>query len=285
MRLFLLICIVCMMASTGHSQIAGLPGPKGDQGSPGLPGLQGPRGSPGIQGLPGIKGEKGDTGFPGMSGAPGFPGPPGPVCREDDASCPDLKTLKERLTKLELAINYNFVRRVGQKFFVSYKERDSFATAVEFCSQQGLELALPQNEEENNILTQFFGDVYKTAWINVNNKKAEGDFETDMTNRRLTFTKWGEGQPDKSIQEIGCTMLSENGVWKVTHECFLNAFIIFPRFSRARSSWVTEDYLGFLDHLRHVVFLLFLDLEDIKGIQESLDLLEYQKKQDNLDLT
>uniref|UniRef100_A0A3B4WIE1 C-type lectin domain-containing protein n=1 Tax=Seriola lalandi dorsalis TaxID=1841481 RepID=A0A3B4WIE1_SERLL len=124
------------------------------------------------------------------------------------------------------AINYDFVRKVGQKYFVSYKERDSFSRAVEFCSQQGLDLALPQNEEENVALTQFFGDVYKATWINVNTKKAEGNFEVDLKNRPLTFTKWGEGQPDKSIQDTGCTMLSENGIWRVTNECFLNAFIV-----------------------------------------------------------
>lgn len=50
------------------------------------------------------------------------------------------------------AINYNFVRRVGQKYFVSNKERDYFSRATEFCSQQGLELPLPQNEEESNVL-------------------------------------------------------------------------------------------------------------------------------------
>ncbi|KAF1386542.1 hypothetical protein PFLUV_G00095940 [Perca fluviatilis] len=158
----------------------------------------------------------------GNSQCPCLPGPKDAA----GSSCLDLKPVKESLAKVELAMNYDFVRRVGQKYFVSYKKRDSFSTAVEFCSQRGLELALPQNEDENNILTQFFGDVYKTAWINVNNNKAEGNFETDMKNRPLTFTKWGEGQPDKSIQDPGCTMLSENAVWRVTHECFLNAYII-----------------------------------------------------------
>lgn len=124
------------------------------------------------------------------------------------------------------AVNYDFVRRVGQKYFVSYKERGSFSRAVEFCSQRGLELALPQSEEENSALTQFFGDVYKAAWINVNSKKAEGNFGTDMKNRPLTFTNWGDGQPDESIQDTGCTMLSENAVWRVTHECFLEVYII-----------------------------------------------------------
>ncbi|XP_036962594.1 mannose-binding protein-like [Acanthopagrus latus] len=138
----------------------------------------------------------------------------------------ELQTLKERTAKLELAINYDFVRRVGRKYFVSYKERGSFSRAVDFCSQQGLELALPQNEEENNILTQFFGDVHKMAWISVNINKAEGNFETDMKDQPLTFTKWGAGQPDRSIGDTGCTMLSEHGVWRLTQECSLNAYIV-----------------------------------------------------------
>ncbi|KAJ4938325.1 hypothetical protein JOQ06_002945 [Pogonophryne albipinna] len=121
--------------------------------------------------VPVPKGERGHPGYPGIQGEKG-----------------------------QKAISYDFVRRVGQKYFVSYKKRDSFSSAVEFCSQQGLELALPQNEEENSKLNQFFGDIHKEAWINVNNNKAEGNFLTDMKNRPLTFTKWGEGQPDKSIQ-------------------------------------------------------------------------------------
>lgn len=86
-------------------------------------------------------------------------------------------------------------------------------------------MALPQNDEENKILTQEFADKCKNVWINVNNK-AEGNFKADMKNQPLTFTKWEEGQPDKSIQETGCTMLLENGVWRVTPECSFNACII-----------------------------------------------------------
>ncbi|XP_010750751.2 mannose-binding protein C [Larimichthys crocea] len=232
MRLHLLFSILCMINNT--TAIISIILPKGEKGDPGV---QGPPGSPGINGSPGLlkgdPGVRGVPGQPGRTGKPGMHGEPGPrgppiMCRQDDSdsSCLDLKATKESLAKLEIAITYDFVRRVGQKYFVSYKERDSFSRAVEFCSQRGLELALPQSEEENNILTQFFGDVYKSAWISVNNKKAEGNFETDMKNRPLTFTKWGAGQPDKSIVDTGCTMISENGIWQVTHECFLNAFII-----------------------------------------------------------
>lgn len=107
---------------------------------------------------------------------------------------------------------------------MSYKERESFSEAFEFCSGQGLELALPQNQEENRVLTQVFGDVYKAVWINVNNRT--GNFGVDMSDRPLTFTNWQGGHPGISSWDWSCTMLVENGVWRVTPECFLNAFVV-----------------------------------------------------------
>ncbi|XP_026221855.1 mannose-binding protein C-like [Anabas testudineus] len=209
MMLLFLVFTLCLMAPFGHNQLQGLPGPKGD---PGLQGLPGPKGNPGLPGIPGSKGEP---------GIPGFPGPEGwcSISR-------DLDTLKVTIAKLELAISYDFVRRVGQRYFVSYKKEGSFSKAVEFCSQQGLELALPQNEDENSALTQVFDKDIKKAWINVHNNKAEGNFQVDMKNKPLSFTKWAEGQPDTSIQNTGCTLLLENGMWKVTQECSVNACIV-----------------------------------------------------------
>ncbi|XP_067358290.1 mannose-binding protein C-like [Channa argus] len=225
MMRFLLFYTLCLMAPYGYSQLPGPSGPKGDKGERGDPGFPG---FPGINGERGLPGHPGPPGEPGPSGHQGFPGEPGHCVKscKPDSFRPDIEAITIRMSKYELAINYDFVRKVGQKYFVSNKERDTFSRAVEFCSQQGLELALPQNEEENNILTQVFGDVYKKAWINVNNKKREGNFEVDIKKQPLTFTKWAEGQPDKSIQDTGCTMLSQNGFWLVTRECFLNAFII-----------------------------------------------------------
>ncbi|XP_034092047.1 pulmonary surfactant-associated protein D-like [Gymnodraco acuticeps] len=231
-----LFCVFCLLNFIGSNIINGQTaccGPPGRPGTPGTPGTAGPPGSPGsgppgVSGKPGTPGEpgagqKGSVGPTGDRGPDGRPGLPG-VCQYCGSK--DYTTLKERFSKFELALNYDFVRRVGQKYFVSYKKRDSFSTAVEFCTQQGLELALPQNEEENSKLTQVFGVHLKKAWINVNNNKVEGNLLTDMKNLPLTFTKWGEGQPDKSIQGTGCTMLSENGVWQVTSECFQNNYII-----------------------------------------------------------
>ncbi|XP_024864805.1 mannose-binding protein C-like [Kryptolebias marmoratus] len=218
MRLCLLLCIFCLTAPSGYGQDKG-PCPQCETGDTGIPvccvGPVGPAGPPGPRG---------------RTGQTGPPGPPGPaiMCGREIFSFieRDFETLKKTTAKLELAINFGFVRKVGQKYFVSNKETDSFSKAVEFCSQQGLELALPQSEEENRILTQLIGEADKTAWINVNNKKAEGDFRSDLKNRPLTFTKWGEGEPDDSIQGTGCTMVSETGMWRVTQDCSLNTYII-----------------------------------------------------------
>ncbi|XP_074534680.1 mannose-binding protein C-like [Halichoeres trimaculatus] len=232
MRLGLVFCALCLMALISLSQLQGAPGPKGERGPPGPPGrdgMRGPPGLPGLDGYPGVPGEKGDRGDQGWPGEQGRPGPDG-VCQQapdgTDPSCADQRALQESVAKLEQAINYDFVRRVGQKYFESYKEKGSFSEAVEFCSHRGLELALPQSEEENDVLTQFSKDVPKLVWISVNNKKAEGNFGVDLKNRPLTFTKWGEGQPDESIQDTGCTVLSETGVWRLTQDCSLDAFII-----------------------------------------------------------
>lgn len=150
------------------------------------------------------------------------------MCGRDllDFAQRDVERLTKITAKLDLAIGFDFVRKVEQKYFLSNKERGSFLNAVEFCTQQGLELALPQSERENSILLQLIGDAEKRAWININSNKAEGNFQADMKNRPLTFTKWGEKQPDKTIQGTGCSMVTEDGTWRVTQDCSLNAYII-----------------------------------------------------------
>ncbi|XP_033181911.1 mannose-binding protein C-like [Anabas testudineus] len=213
--MMLLLFVFCVMAPFGHNQ---LQGPRGERGFPGPPGPTGDPGPPGPPGSPGYRG------FPGPRGPTGLPGSV-LMCKGGSISR-DVETLKLTIAKLDLVISYDFVRRVGHKYFVSYKKEGSFSKAVEFCSQQGLELALPQNEDENTVLTQVFDKDVKRAWINVNNNKAEGDFKADMKNKPLSFTKWAEGQPDTSFQNTGCTLLLENGMWEVTQECSVNACIV-----------------------------------------------------------
>ncbi|XP_028286289.1 mannose-binding protein C-like [Parambassis ranga] len=179
---------------------------KGPPGSKGLPGPVGEGGEPGVPG------PLGPPGIPGAPGAPGSPGLPkhylgGPVAR-------DVEALKRTIARLDLVINFDFVRSVGQKIFVSFKERGSFSKAVQFCSQEGFELALPQNEEENTILTEVFGEGDEAAWLDVNNSN------------NLIFTKWGEGQAYTSVQASHCTVLTESGIWRMTRDCFLSAYIV-----------------------------------------------------------
>uniref|UniRef100_A0A1A8QMV2 Scavenger receptor class A, member 3 n=1 Tax=Nothobranchius rachovii TaxID=451742 RepID=A0A1A8QMV2_9TELE len=235
MRFCFILCAFCLMGFVRYSQLQdplcpdcprGPPGPPGPPGRPGFPGVAGNKGDAGFPGLPGQPGECGEKGQPGRPGQPGPPGPPGLSMLGNESCSINLNAVQDRLDKVELAVGYPFVRKVGQKYFVSNKERDSFEKAVEFCSQRGLELALPQNQEENNKLTEVFRDGYTEVWINVSKNKAEGNSAVYTNNRPLTFTKWDKDQPDASIQDFGCTMLTENGFWRVTRECFLNAFIV-----------------------------------------------------------
>ncbi|XP_054887187.1 pulmonary surfactant-associated protein D-like [Poeciliopsis prolifica] len=245
MRLCFLFCVFCLMLPMSLSQLPGPPGEKGDRGLPGVPGPSGPSGFPGRKGDPGLHGAPGIPGPPGAMGARGIPGPAGPsgpsglagrpgrpgpvaVCGRElfDSFTRDADLLTKITAKLDLAITFDFVRKVGQKYFVSNKERGSFQKAADFCQQQGLELALPQSEEENHMLRQLMGQDEKRAWINVNVRKAEGNFQSDMKNRPLTFTKWGEGQPDGGIGDSGCSMAAEDGAWRVTADCSLDADII-----------------------------------------------------------
>ncbi|XP_041650818.1 mannose-binding protein C-like isoform X2 [Cheilinus undulatus] len=197
-------------------------GPPGHYGKLGFAGSYGLRGEPGPKG---DRGKIGDLGVPGIKGTVGHQ-----IIRPQggtDSSSLDFTALKEIVAKLEKAINFSFVQRVGQKYFVSNKQQDSFSKAAEFCSSRGLELALPQSEEENNMLTQFFKGADSFAWIGVNPQKAEWNFRVDMVRKqRLIFTKWDMGQPDRSIQDTGCTKLSEVGRWNLTAECLQSGFII-----------------------------------------------------------
>ncbi|XP_027857736.1 mannose-binding protein C-like isoform X2 [Xiphophorus couchianus] len=206
MRFCFLFCVFCLIVPMSLSQQTGPPGEKGDRGLPGEPGL---------------------PGSPGLDGPPGKPGPVIVCGRELFKSfTQDVEGLMKITAKLDLAITFDLVRKVGQKYFVSNKERGSFQKAADFCQQRGLELALPQSEEENHMLLQLMGQDEKRAWININMRKAGGNFLSDMKNRPLTFTKWGESQPDESIQDSGCSMAAEDGTWRVTADCSLDADII-----------------------------------------------------------
>ncbi|XP_041725139.1 collectin-46-like [Coregonus clupeaformis] len=225
------LCVLSLLVLPGQMEQCECQGPRGLPGPPGPPGPVGPSG--GLPGRPGPPGESGPTGlsgppgFPGVSGRvgrDGVPGPPGPQ-GPAGATDLDLEPLQESLVKLELAINYDFARRVDKKYFVSHKRQGSFDDAVQFCTKRGLVLALPKNEEENTALTQVFEGAFNNAWLNVDNSK-EGKFQLDLKGHPLTFSKWGDGEPKVPNGDRGCTMLTESGAWQVTSDCSFNAYIM-----------------------------------------------------------
>ncbi|XP_029584948.1 pulmonary surfactant-associated protein D isoform X1 [Salmo trutta] len=209
-RLTLGLCVLSLLVLPGQMEKCECQGPSGAPG--GVPGQPGARGHPGLPGA---------AGYPGRVGRDGVRGLPGPAGATDL----DLDPLQESLVKLELAINYDFTRRVDKKYFVSHKRPGSFDDAVQFCTKRGLVLALPKNEEENTALTQVFEGALKNAWLNVDTSK-EGKFQVDLKGHSLTFSKWGDGEPKVPNGDKGCTMLTESGAWQVTYDCSFNAYIV-----------------------------------------------------------
>lgn len=97
-----------------------------------------------------------------------------------------------------------------------------------------------------------------------------------MKNQRLTFTKWGEGQPDKSIQDTGCTMLSENGIWQVTPECSMNAYIICQLQKNPGSLRILLLAISPHYHVYLNIFIAFLFL--ILHVEKCSHLPQWKKK-------
>ncbi|KAL0973814.1 hypothetical protein UPYG_G00211520 [Umbra pygmaea] len=214
--------VLSLLVLPGQTQKCECEGPRGPPGLTGPPGPPGPPGT-GMAGYPGIPGPQGTTGARGLVGLTGPPGPPGiPGLPGKPGPAGDLEPLQRSINKL-LAINYNFVRRVNNKYFVSQKRLASFDGAVQFCTNMGLVLALPQNEEENVALTDIFEGT-ETAWINVNSSKQQ-KFQIDLNGNPITFTKWGNGEPNIPSGDKGCTMLTKAGTWQVTPDCS-NSYVV-----------------------------------------------------------
>ncbi|KAF7198957.1 mannose-binding protein C [Nothobranchius furzeri] len=220
MTLSLPFLVVGLMASTIFSLVHTTSWADYEDGGFGPPAQPKPSRPSGSAGHAERRGFPGERGLSGPAGPRGPPGPPGPVliCGRDlfGSVGQDVELLMKMTTKLELAVTFHFVRKVGQKYLVSNKERGSFQKASEFCSQQGVELVLPQSGEENNKLTQLIGEADQTAWINRERLESES----------LKFTKWAEGQPDEPIQQESCIVVSDKGYWRVSRDCSLNAYIV-----------------------------------------------------------
>ncbi|KAJ7984027.1 hypothetical protein DPEC_G00367660 [Dallia pectoralis] len=156
-------------------------------------------GKPGLPGPPGIAGSRGMVGLPGQC----------------EKRCPALalEDIHSTVGKLQLAINYEFARRVNKTYFVSHKRSGSFDEAVQFCTKMGLALALPKNEKENVALTEIFeGDVQFYHFMHhVTDLKKK---EILMTFNMLDWNASGEIDFDQFYMLVCILLCSEYNVEK-----------------------------------------------------------------------
>lgn len=188
--------------SPGRDGRDGFPGPKGEKGDPGV-GAQGP---PGKLGPPGVNGLKGDKGNPGTPGT----GVQSTLVTQLKS---DVKSLTDRLTKVEKVLGFRMFRKVGQKYYLSDGLVANFEKAQKLCSDAGAKIVLPRSEDENKVLILMQTALESTyIYVGATDIKKEGHF-VDMSDQPLTFTNWKEKEPNDYNGAEDCTVMYKSGVW------------------------------------------------------------------------
>ncbi|KAG9330471.1 hypothetical protein JZ751_024268 [Albula glossodonta] len=214
----------------GRDGKEGMPGPKGD---PGTIGLQGPPGKLGPVGPIGLKGDRGEPGPAGKTGLQGPLGPkgdrgaPGPAGPQPEVNLVELQsglqTLKDSFYKLEKVMQFQYVKKVGQKYFVSDKTSGTFDEAVKLCGAVSAAPALPRSPEENQLLSRFLAGS-ESAWLSANDRTTEGTF-VDLQGQPIKFSSWKASEPNNYKGVEDCAIVLPNGTWNDV-KCDSNVIIV-----------------------------------------------------------
>lgn len=79
-----------------------------------------------------------------------------------------------------------------------YDDSMSWEDAKAFCEEQGGHLVTITSEEEQNAVYQYvaqFG-IDADIWIGISDVESEGDWSHWVTGEEVTYTNWGENEPD-----------------------------------------------------------------------------------------
>ncbi|XP_053536797.1 mannose-binding protein C isoform X3 [Ictalurus punctatus] len=164
---------------------------------------------PGPQGPPGISGRPGPAGLPGFPGPSGQPGAPG----QNDCLQEEIRNLRTRLSLLEKATSFQTFINVGQKYYVTEGHAKNFEDGLGLCQNSGGTLALPRNEEENQVLSKLLAIVKSEyLFLGTGDRKMESVF-IDTEGKTLNFFKWDKGEPNNSGGEEDCVVMGTGGVW------------------------------------------------------------------------
>ncbi|XP_073705677.1 mannose-binding protein-like [Garra rufa] len=194
----------------GHN---GLPGRDGRDGKDGATGPKGEKGEPGVN----VQGPPGKVGPPGEKGERGLPGPQGSPGRESvlESLKSEIQQLKAKIAMFDKVASVSHFRRVGQKYYITDGVVGNFDQGIKYCKDFGGTMALPRNSAENEALLKLVvssGLSSKKPYIGVTDRETEGRM-VDTEGKQLTFSNWGQGQPDdyKGLQD--CGVIDDSGRW------------------------------------------------------------------------
>lgn len=97
---------------------------------------------------------------------------------------------------------------VGSKKLVYFAQEKSFDEALVACEKIGMRLATIESQEENKAIFQFLHNrvwgvngpsydyTYWYMWCSAKQEKDAGYFTWKSTGKNVTYTSWGEGEPN-----------------------------------------------------------------------------------------
>ncbi|GAB6032985.1 Collectin-11 [Chamberlinius hualienensis] len=89
--------------------------------------------------------------------------------------------------------------RIGSFCYFFSKTTSIWQNAVTSCKSKGAELAHPTTKEKNTQLSDYIKKNFPTIdywWLGATDSAEEGTWRWAHDNSKLSFTSWGEGQPD-----------------------------------------------------------------------------------------
>lgn len=110
---------------------------------------------------------------------------------------------------------------VGNKKMVYFAQEKTFNDAIIACETIGMRLVTIDSEEENKALFRFLNDrvwgvngtaydwTYWYMWSAGKKETGDGPFVWKSTGRNVTYTSWGEGEPNGGLGEA-CLELRYN---------------------------------------------------------------------------
>ena len=103
-------------------------------------------------------------------------------------------------------------KRIGKEghSYLYHPEPKNWYEAKATCEAEGGKLAVPQNKESNQDVSNFMPG---RGWIGVTDQFTEGLWQTPYNDKNLSYANWKKGEPNNDGKGEDCAEQRRDGVW------------------------------------------------------------------------